>query len=47
MKKKKTHNMLSLMLDPRFKTFRLVCSLIGHERGKAIVEDYYNIFFVF
>jgi hypothetical protein len=33
--------MLSLMLDPsRFKTFRLVSSLIGCEQGKAIVEKY-------
>jgi hypothetical protein len=28
---KKAHDMLPLMLDPRFKTFRLVSSLIGHE----------------
>jgi hypothetical protein len=28
---KKTHNMLSLMLDPRFKNFRLVSSYVGKE----------------
>jgi hypothetical protein len=32
--------MFSLILDPRFKTFHLVSSLIGHEQGKAIVEKY-------
>jgi hypothetical protein len=37
---RKAHDMLSLMLDPRFKTFCLVSSFIGHEQGKAIVEDY-------
>ncbi len=34
---RKAHDMLSLMLDPRFKTLRLVSSLIGHEQSKAIV----------
>jgi hypothetical protein len=28
------------MLNPRFKTFHLVSSLICHEQGKAIVEEY-------
>jgi hypothetical protein len=28
------------MLDPRFKTFCLVSSLIIHEQGKTIVEKY-------
>jgi hypothetical protein len=47
--KKKSHNMFSLMLDPRFKTFCLVSSLIVHEQGKAIVEEYDNkpLFHVF
>jgi hypothetical protein len=31
--------MFSLTLDPRFKTLCLVFSFIGHERGKAIVEE--------
>jgi hypothetical protein len=37
---RKAHDMLSLMLDPRFKTLRLVSSLIGHEQNKAIVKKY-------
>jgi hypothetical protein len=36
---RKAHNMFSLMLDPRFKTFCLMSSLIGHEQGKAIVDE--------
>jgi hypothetical protein len=32
--------MVSLMLNPRFKTFHLVCSLVGCEQGKAIVAKY-------
>lgn len=31
--KKKSHNMLSLLLDPKFKDLRLVSSLIGQEQG--------------
>jgi hypothetical protein len=32
--KKKTHNMLLLKLDPRFKSRRnLISSFIGHEQG--------------
>jgi hypothetical protein len=38
--KKKSHNMLSLMLDTRFKTLCLVSSFIDHEQGKAIVKEY-------
>jgi hypothetical protein len=37
---KKSHNNLCLMLDHRFKTLHLVSSLISHEQGKAIVEEY-------
>jgi hypothetical protein len=37
---RKAHNMFSLMLDPRFKTFQLVSSLGGHEQDKAIVDEY-------
>jgi hypothetical protein len=37
---RKAHNMFSLMLDPRFKTFHLASSLINHEQGKAIGEKY-------
>jgi hypothetical protein len=36
----KTHNMLSLMLDPRFERLcLLVLSYIGHE-GVLIIEEY-------
>jgi hypothetical protein len=35
---RKAHNMLSLMLDPRFKTLPLMSSFIGCEQSKAIVE---------
>jgi hypothetical protein len=37
---RKAHNMLFLLLDPRFKTFHLVSSLIGREQGKVIVEEH-------
>jgi hypothetical protein len=36
----KTHNMLLLMLDPRFKYLCLVYSFIGHDQGISIVEQY-------
>ncbi len=28
------------MLEPRFKTLHLMSSLVVHEQGKAIVEEY-------
>jgi hypothetical protein len=36
------------MLNPRFKTCCLLFSLIGHEQGKAIVEEYHkkSLFFM-
>ncbi len=37
---KKSHNMLSLILDPRFKTLWLVSSFISGGQGVSIVEDY-------
>jgi hypothetical protein len=37
---KKSHNMLALMLNPRFKSFCLTSSFIGHDQGVAIVEQY-------
>jgi hypothetical protein len=37
---RKSHDMLSLMLDLRFITLCLVSSLIGHEQSKAIFEKY-------
>jgi hypothetical protein len=39
---RKAHNMLPLILGPRFKTLHLVSSLIDHEQGKRIVEKYDN-----
>jgi hypothetical protein len=36
----KTHNMLSLMLDLRFKSLKLVLSFIGREQAVFIVEEY-------
>jgi hypothetical protein len=32
--------MLCLMLGPRFKSFRLVFSFIGHEEGVSVIEKY-------
>jgi len=37
---KKPHNMLSLMLDPRFKSLHLVSFLVGQEEGVSIVDAY-------
>jgi hypothetical protein len=37
---KRTHNMLSLMLDLRFENLHLISFFIGHEQGVAIVEEY-------
>jgi len=36
----KTHNMLVIMLDPRFKSLCLVFFFIGHDQGVAIVEQF-------
>jgi hypothetical protein len=38
--------MFFLMLDPRFKAFHLMSSLISNEQGKAIVAEY-DFFFVY
>jgi hypothetical protein len=40
MKRKKVHNMISLMLDLRFKSLRIVSSFVGREQGVAFVEEY-------
>jgi hypothetical protein len=37
---KKAHNKISLMLDPRFKSFLIVYSFVGKEQGVAFVEEY-------
>jgi hypothetical protein len=38
--KKKAHNMIFLMLDPRYKSLHIVSSFVGREQGVAIVEEY-------
>jgi len=38
--KKKSHNMISLMLDPKYKSLRIVSSFVGREQGVALVEEY-------
>jgi hypothetical protein len=38
--KRKAHNMTSLMLDLRYKSFRIISSFIGMEQGVAFVEEY-------
>jgi hypothetical protein len=37
---RKTHDMLVLVLNPRFKGLCLVYSFISHDQGVAIVEQY-------
>jgi len=37
---KKTHNMLILMLNPRFESFKLVASFISWEQIVSMVKDY-------
>jgi len=37
---RKVHNMISLMLDPRFKSLRIVFSFVGREQGVVLVEKY-------
>jgi hypothetical protein len=34
------HNMLTLMLDSKLKSLRLICFFIGHKDGMAIVKEY-------
>ncbi len=36
----KKHNMLAIMLDTRFQNLCLVSTLIGHDQGVAIIEQY-------
>jgi hypothetical protein len=38
--KRKVHNMLSLMLDPRFKNFCLISSFVGRKERISIVDEY-------
>ncbi len=37
---KRTHNMLTLMLDTRLKSVHLMSSFIGHDQGITIVKQY-------
>ncbi len=32
--------MLTLMLDPKFKSLKLISSFIGHKHGVAIIKEY-------
>jgi len=34
---KKAHNMIYLMLNPRFKSFHIIYSFVGKEQGVALV----------
>jgi hypothetical protein len=36
---RKAHNMVSLMLDPRFKSLCIVSSCVGREQGVVLVEE--------
>jgi hypothetical protein len=38
--KKKSHNMISLMLNPRYKSLHIVSSFVGREQGVVLVEEY-------
>jgi hypothetical protein len=37
---KKVHNMIYLMLDPRFKSLCIISSFVGREQGVVLVEEY-------
>jgi hypothetical protein len=36
----KTHNMIFLMLDPRYKNLCIISSFVGREQGVVLVEEY-------
>jgi hypothetical protein len=38
--KRKVNNMISLMLDPRYKSLCIVSSFVGKEQGVAPIEEY-------
>jgi len=38
--KRKTPYMISLILNPRYKSFHIVFSFVGREQGVALVEEY-------
>jgi hypothetical protein len=37
---RRAHNMISLMLDPKLKSFHIISSFVGREQGVALVEEY-------
>jgi len=37
---RKAHNMISLMLDPRFMSLHIVSSFVGREQGVVLIEKY-------
>jgi hypothetical protein len=39
---KEAHNMISLMLDPRFKSLHIVSSFVGREQGVTLVKEYHK-----
>ncbi len=36
---RKAHNMVSLMLNPRFKSLCIVSSFVGREQGVVLIEE--------
>jgi hypothetical protein len=38
--RRKAHNMISLMLDPRYKSLHTLSSFVGREQGVTLVEEY-------
>jgi hypothetical protein len=36
----KAHNMIFLMLDPKFKSLHILSSFVGREQGVVLVEEY-------
>ncbi len=38
--KRKGHNMLVLMFDPKFKSMRLITMFMGHENATIVVVEY-------
>ncbi len=38
--KRKAHNMISLMLDPRYESLHIKSSFVGREQGVALLEEY-------
>jgi len=38
--KRKAHNMINFMLNPRRKSLRIISSFVGKEQGVTLVEEY-------